>query len=60
MFQSFNTMVYLPFDMIILEILTRLNARSIDRYKCVSREWRDGLSPFEFFFIILPMLKIIW
>ncbi|MFS7928603.1 putative F-box domain-containing protein [Helianthus anomalus] len=43
-------MVYLPFEMVLFEILTRLNARSIDRYKCVCRQWRDGLSSFEFLF----------
>ncbi|MFS8003294.1 putative F-box-like domain superfamily protein [Helianthus anomalus] len=41
-------MVYLSFDMVLFEILTRLNARSTDRYKCVCRQWCDGLSSFEF------------
>ncbi|MFS7944133.1 putative F-box-like domain superfamily protein [Helianthus anomalus] len=41
-------MVYLSFDMVPFEILTKLNARSIDRYKCVCRQWRHGLSSFEF------------
>ncbi|MFS8023678.1 putative F-box domain-containing protein [Helianthus anomalus] len=41
-------MIYIPFDMLLFEILTKLNAISIHRFKCVSRKWQDGLSSFEF------------
>ncbi|MFS7900798.1 putative F-box domain-containing protein [Helianthus anomalus] len=38
----------LTFDVILFEILLRLNDRSIDRCRCVCREWRHGLSLWEF------------
>ncbi|MFS7902533.1 putative F-box domain-containing protein [Helianthus anomalus] len=41
-------MGYLPFDVILFEILIRLNERSIDLCRCVCREWRHGLSSWEF------------
>ncbi|MFS7901341.1 putative F-box domain-containing protein [Helianthus anomalus] len=41
-------MVSLPLDIILFEILTRLKDRSIDCCRCVCREWRDGLSSWEF------------
>ncbi|MFS8021851.1 putative F-box-like domain superfamily protein [Helianthus anomalus] len=53
-------MVYLPFDMVLLEILTRLIARSIDRYKCVCRQWRDGLSSFEFLLLHSTYVENYW
>ncbi|MFS8022634.1 putative F-box domain-containing protein [Helianthus anomalus] len=40
--------VSLPFDIILFEILMRLNDRSIDRCRCVCREWRHWLSSWEF------------
>ncbi|MFS7929238.1 putative F-box-like domain superfamily protein [Helianthus anomalus] len=46
-------MVSLPFDILLFEIVMRLNARSIDRYKCVCREWRHGLSSWEFVWLHL-------
>ncbi|MFS7935405.1 putative F-box-like domain superfamily protein [Helianthus anomalus] len=46
-------MVSLPFDILFFEILMRLNARSIDRCKCVCREWRHGLPSWEFVWLHL-------
>ncbi|MFS7916690.1 putative F-box-like domain superfamily protein [Helianthus anomalus] len=42
-------MVYIPFDVILFEILIRLNGRDIEKYKCVCKQWNEGLSswPFE-------------
>ncbi|MFS7915307.1 putative F-box-like domain superfamily protein [Helianthus anomalus] len=46
-------MVYIPFDIILFEILIRLNGRSIDQYKCVCKQWNKGLSswPFEWLYV---------
>ncbi|MFS7932736.1 putative F-box-like domain superfamily protein [Helianthus anomalus] len=41
-------MVYIPFDIILFEILIRLNGRSIDQYKCVCGQWNEGLSSWPF------------
>ncbi|MFS7968016.1 putative F-box domain-containing protein [Helianthus anomalus] len=41
-------MGYLPLDVILFEILIRLNDRSIDLCRCVCREWQHGLSSWEF------------
>ncbi|MFS8008767.1 putative F-box-like domain superfamily protein [Helianthus anomalus] len=41
-------MVYIPFDIILFEILMRLNARSIDQYKCVCGQWHEELSSWPF------------
>ncbi|MFS7996094.1 putative F-box-like domain superfamily protein [Helianthus anomalus] len=46
-------MVYIPFDIILFEILIRLNGRFIDQYKCVCKQWNEGLSswPFEWLYV---------
>ncbi|MFS8017044.1 putative F-box-like domain superfamily protein [Helianthus anomalus] len=41
-------MVYIHFDIILFEILIRLNGRSIDQYKCVCKQWNEGLSSWSF------------
>ncbi|MFS7912067.1 putative F-box-like domain superfamily protein [Helianthus anomalus] len=46
-------MVSLPFDILLFDILMRLNANSIDRCKCVCREWRHRLSSWEFVWLYL-------
>ncbi|MFS8018979.1 putative F-box-like domain superfamily protein [Helianthus anomalus] len=42
-------MVYIPFDIILFEILIRLNVRYICQNKCVCKQWNEGLTswPFE-------------
>ncbi|MFS7913297.1 putative F-box-like domain superfamily protein [Helianthus anomalus] len=44
-------MVYIPFDIILFQILIRLNGRSIDQYKCVCRQWNEGLSSSPFMWL---------
>ncbi|MFS7967974.1 putative F-box-like domain superfamily protein [Helianthus anomalus] len=41
-------MVYIPFDIILFEILIRLNGRSIYQYKCVCKQWNEGLTSWSF------------
>ncbi|MFS7898429.1 putative F-box-like domain superfamily protein [Helianthus anomalus] len=41
-------MVYIPFDVILFEILIRLNGRDIEKYKCVCKQWNEGLSSWSF------------
>ncbi|KAG5547749.1 hypothetical protein RHGRI_013439 [Rhododendron griersonianum] len=39
----------LPHDLVILEVLTRLPAKSLTRFKTVSKHWRSAISYPSFF-----------
>ncbi|MFS8008766.1 putative F-box domain-containing protein [Helianthus anomalus] len=41
-------MVDLPFELILFQILIKIDTKSIHRFKLVSKQWRDGLSSSEF------------
>ncbi|MFS7940581.1 putative F-box-like domain superfamily protein [Helianthus anomalus] len=41
-------MVYIPIDIILFEILIRLSGRDIEQYKCVCKQWNEGLSSWPF------------
>ncbi|MFS7915306.1 putative F-box domain-containing protein [Helianthus anomalus] len=44
----FHSLVDLPFELILFQILIKIDTKSIHRFKLVSKLWRDGLSSSEF------------